>query len=165
MRAAAPWRWPHCRELRARRSSAFSPLPAATALTPAALSCSPSQYFGPLRSYPAPCAPAALPPVHGCLISHSHYDHLDVASLSALWTANAEHLRFFVPLGLRAWFGELGLGIPEERVTEMDWWDEVRLYAPDADKDDADAPYLRIVCTPAQHGSGQSTSRADEMVC
>lgn len=42
------------------------------------------------------------------------------------------------------------LSIPPERVTELDWWDEVLLRQP-GDEDAA----LRVVCTPAQHGSGR----------
>lgn len=43
------------------------------------------------------------------------------------------------------------LPILPERVTELDWWDEVLLSQPGDDEDQQ----LRIVCTPAQHGSGR----------
>uniref|UniRef100_V5EQB9 Metallo-beta-lactamase domain-containing protein n=2 Tax=Kalmanozyma brasiliensis (strain GHG001) TaxID=1365824 RepID=V5EQB9_KALBG len=45
------------------------------------------------------------------------------------------------------------LSIPAERVTELDWWAEVHLTQAGADADEGEA--LRVVCTPAQHGSGR----------
>jgi L-ascorbate metabolism protein UlaG (beta-lactamase superfamily) len=57
-----------------------------------------------------------LPPVHLVLISHDHYDHLDVATVQRLDTAHRP--KFLVPLGLKAWFAELGI----TDVEELDWW-------------------------------------------
>lgn len=119
--------------------------------------CSPTQYIGPSRLYPAPCSVADLPKVHAVCISHSHYDHLDYDSIVQLWHANKEHIRFIVPLGNKAWFMGLGLKIDEQRVSELDWWDEVWLTqdALQTRKQDDDGRRIRIVCTPAQHGSGR----------
>ncbi|SPO24612.1 related to FMP30 - mitochondrial inner membrane protein with a role in maintaining mitochondrial morphology [Ustilago trichophora] len=43
------------------------------------------------------------------------------------------------------------LSIPSERVTELDWWDEIHLTQPGSEPN----KILRVVCTPAQHGSGR----------
>ncbi|CDS00287.1 hypothetical protein, partial [Sporisorium scitamineum] len=147
--------------------------------------CSPTQIAGPIRSYAAPCAISSLPPIDLVIISHNHYDHLDYDTICQLWAANKDRLRFVVPLGNKDWFvgshanGEEGLqptttsssssswtfalsgvtnatttsnlSIPPERMTELDWWDEVLLSQPSGDE----GKVLRVVCTPAQHGSGR----------
>lgn len=147
--------------------------------------CSPTQVAGPIRSYAAPCAISSLPPVDLVVISHNHYDHLDYETIRQLWAANQDRIRFVVPLGNKEWFiganassseadlertatsstswswtsagsGVMNatttsnLAIPPERVTELDWWDEVLL----RQRGDEDR-VLRVVCTPAQHGSGR----------
>jgi L-ascorbate metabolism protein UlaG (beta-lactamase superfamily) len=71
------------------------------------------------------------------LISHDHYDHLDLPTVRRL--AREHDPTFFVPLGLQAWLAEMGVS----RVTELDWWGSHRLRG------------LRFVCTPAQHSSGR----------
>lgn len=115
--------------------------------------CSPTQYLGPLRFFPSPCSISALPEVDIVIISHSHYDHLDYDSIVELWQLHKDYIHFLVPLGLRDWFLGLNIGIAEDRVTELDWWDEISLH--DASHSIAEKK-LRIVCTPAQHGSGAS---------
>jgi L-ascorbate metabolism protein UlaG (beta-lactamase superfamily) len=58
---------------------------------------SPLQWIGPARVNAPGVAFDDLPPVDAILVSHNHYDHLDVAALSAL---NAKHRpRILVPLG------------------------------------------------------------------
>lgn len=113
--------------------------------------CSPTQYVGPIRLYPPPCPIHALPRVDVVCISHSHYDHLDYDSIVQLWKVNSDHLRFVVPLGNKAWFVGLGLNIDEDRVTELDWWDEVWL----SEEGCGEGERIRLICTPAQHGSGR----------
>ncbi|HEY0815392.1 MAG TPA: MBL fold metallo-hydrolase [Pseudonocardia sp.] len=78
---------------------------------------SPSRTVGPQRLHPAPTSLDRLPELDAVLISHDHYDHLDlptVRSLSALTSAP-----FVVPVGvgahLRKW------GIPAARIVELDW--------------------------------------------
>ncbi|PYK95067.1 MAG: metallohydrolase [Verrucomicrobia bacterium] len=72
------------------------------------------------------------------LISHDHYDHLDVETVRRL--AQIHHPLFLVPLGLKAWFA--GIGITE--VEELDWWESRRIKT------------LTVTCLPAQHFSGRT---------
>jgi L-ascorbate metabolism protein UlaG (beta-lactamase superfamily) len=103
---------------------------------------SPVQWAGPARFPPTPIPLEDLPELDGVLISHDHYDHLDHKSIEVL-NARGEH--FFVPLGvgahLRSW------GVPEDRITELDWWQQVRLGG------------LDLVATPTQHFSGRGLKR------
>ena len=78
-----------------------------------------------------------LPPIHAVVISHDHYDHLDVPTITRLAREHAP--RFFVPLGLRTWLGEREV----HDVVELDWWETASFRG------------LTIGCTPAQHSSGR----------
>ncbi len=99
---------------------------------------SPVSWAGPQRVTPPGLRFEDLPPIHLVLISHDHYDHLDVATVRRL--AAVHRPRFLVPLGLRAWFADLGI----HEVEELDWWQERRV-----------GP-LVITCVPAQHFSGRT---------
>jgi L-ascorbate metabolism protein UlaG (beta-lactamase superfamily) len=93
----------------------------------------PLSFAGPPRVTPVGLAFEDLPPVHVVVISHDHYDHLDVTTVRRL---AAEHRpRFLVPLGMKAWFA--GLGIAD--VEELDWWDGRTVRG------------LTFTCVPAQH--------------
>jgi L-ascorbate metabolism protein UlaG (beta-lactamase superfamily) len=82
--------------------------------------------------------------VDAVVISHDHYDHLDVPTVKALAARGA---RWVVPLGvgahLRAW------GVPEARITELDWWEAARVGD------------LTLTATPARHFSGRGLGDAD----
>lgn len=80
------------------------------------LRASPVSFGGPKRVTPPGLRFEDLPPVHLVLISHDHYDHLDVATVQRLHAAHRP--RFLVPLGLKAWFADLGI----TDVEELDWW-------------------------------------------
>jgi N-acyl-phosphatidylethanolamine-hydrolysing phospholipase D len=99
---------------------------------------SPVSWAGPRRLSPPGLAFEALPPVHVVLISHDHYDHLDLDTVKRL--AAAHDPLFVVPLGLKRWFADHGI----TRVEELDWWDA--------------RPFrgVRLVCVPAQHFSQRS---------
>jgi N-acyl-phosphatidylethanolamine-hydrolysing phospholipase D len=82
---------------------------------------SPVQFAGPRRVVPPTPALTDLPHIDAVLISHDHYDHLDVASVVALSRQPGGSPRFFAGLGSRAWFADLGI----TDVVEMDWWQQV----------------------------------------
>jgi N-acyl-phosphatidylethanolamine-hydrolysing phospholipase D len=101
---------------------------------------SPVGFAGPKRFHPPGVALADLPEIHAVVISHSHYDHLDVDSVRQLHQRGGGKLQFFVPLGLKPWFAELGI----DEVTELDWWQHVELDG------------VRFTLTPLQHWSARS---------
>ncbi len=84
-----------------------------------------------------------LPPIDRVLISHDHYDHLSYEAM--LFFKDQSQTQFVVPLGVSSYLK--GWGISEERITELDWWDEQRLDS------------LLIACTPSQHFSGRTGPR------
>jgi L-ascorbate metabolism protein UlaG (beta-lactamase superfamily) len=104
---------------------------------------SPSPVFGPVRLHPVPVPLTELPPVDAVLISHDHYDHLDLPTVRAL--LQSQSAPFVVPLGigghLRMW------GVPEERIVELDWNQSTTIGG------------LTLTCTEARHFSGRFFSR------
>jgi N-acyl-phosphatidylethanolamine-hydrolysing phospholipase D len=100
---------------------------------------SPLSFVGPKRAQPPGLALADLPRIDVVLISHDHYDQLDVASVRALNAQPGGAPLFAVPLGLKDWFAELGI----TRVVELGWWQSHRL-----------GP-LELTLTPVQHWSGR----------
>jgi len=103
---------------------------------------SPSQLAGPKRFQPVPLALKALPRLDAVVISHDHYDHLDIGTIKEL--VKLQQVPFITSLGvgahLEAW------GVPAERIVELDWWEHWQ--APNAE--------LRIHAAPSQHFSGRS---------
>jgi len=65
--------------------------------------------------------------------------------------------RYFVPLGNKTWLRSLG--IPEDRIHELDWWDKREYSVQDFGHDTSDTSsedvILRFTATPAQHNSGR----------
>lgn len=78
------------------------------------------------------------------------YDHLDYPSIQEILRTQGSKVTFLVPLGLKSWM--VTSGVHENRVIEMDWWDEVALSANGVG---APAPNLSFTCVPAQHTSGK----------
>jgi L-ascorbate metabolism protein UlaG (beta-lactamase superfamily) len=105
---------------------------------------SPFSWIGPRRWAPPLIALQDLPPMDAVVISHDHYDHLDQRTIQAMkgWKA-----LFVVPLGAGAHL--VSWGIPEERIVELDWWEERNLSG------------LHVVCTPARHASGRMAIDGD----
>jgi L-ascorbate metabolism protein UlaG (beta-lactamase superfamily) len=108
---------------------------------------SPVQWGGPKRVVPPAIDLETLPHVDFVLISHDHYDSLDVTTVKRIYARpTGDKTTFFVPLGLKKWFAQLGIA----NVIEMDWWDE---YAIDG---------LRLVATPMQHWGKRSPFTRNE---
>ncbi|KAI4759274.1 Metallo-hydrolase/oxidoreductase [Aureobasidium sp. EXF-3400] len=102
---------------------------------------SPVGWFGPRRYTPTPCTLDELPEVDLVVISHNHYDHLDIATIS--------NIHFFAALGNKQWFLNAGVGILEDEVTECDWWDSLGVEVEGVGS-------VKLTCTPAQHTSGRT---------
>jgi N-acyl-phosphatidylethanolamine-hydrolysing phospholipase D len=96
---------------------------------------SPLSWAGPRRLVPPGLPFEELPRVDVVVISHDHYDHLDLATVKRL--AATHDPLFVVPLGLKAWFADSGI----TRVEERDWWQQVEHRG------------VTFVCVPAQHFS------------
>jgi N-acyl-phosphatidylethanolamine-hydrolysing phospholipase D len=77
---------------------------------------SPVSFVGPKRYIPHVIDYKRLPPIDAVVISHSHYDHLDLEAIEQL--ASSTH--FLVPLKLKQWFVEQD--VKSVNVTELDWW-------------------------------------------
>lgn len=92
--------------------------------------------IGPRRFVPPGLDFDALPPIDFVVVSHNHYDHLDLETLGRLARRSAA-TRFFVPLGNAALLQSAGIS----NVTELDWGDAEPVGA------------LVVSCLPAQHWS------------
>jgi N-acyl-phosphatidylethanolamine-hydrolysing phospholipase D len=79
---------------------------------------SPLAFAGPRREQPPGVALDGLPHIDAVLVSHNHYDHLDLASCRTLADQPGGSPVFVVPLGLADWFRRRGMA----RVVELDWW-------------------------------------------
>ena len=79
-----------------------------------------------------------LPEIDYILISHDHYDHLDMETVQFFVDKKTE---FITPLGvgehIKSW------GVDKSRVSEMDWWQETQ------------RDQIKIIATPSQHFSGR----------
>jgi len=100
---------------------------------------SPVSFAGPKRFHKPPVALEQLPPIAGVILSHDHYDHLDVPTIEYL-AQRAQ--RFFVPLGVKRRLVEMG--VPADHVQEFDWWQG------------ATHAGVKLTATPAQHFSGRT---------
>ncbi len=82
---------------------------------------SPVPPFGPKRFAPPGLSPAQLPRIDLLLLSHNHYDHLDLRTIEAL--SGKDRIEVVVPLRLARYFEERGY----RRVHELDWHQELAL--------------------------------------
>jgi N-acyl-phosphatidylethanolamine-hydrolysing phospholipase D len=98
---------------------------------------SPVAFAGPRRMVAPGLRFEDLPRIDAVVISHDHYDHLDVRTVERL--VREHRPRFFVPLGLKAWLADYGA----RDVVELDWWQAAEFRG------------LTFTCTPAQHSSGR----------
>jgi len=99
---------------------------------------SPFRNIGPQRVRAAGLALADLPPIDVVLVSHNHYDHLDLATL--IWLQQHRSPRFVTSLGNEAFLRRFGL----RDVHQLDWWQSVEV------------PGALITMTPARHWSARS---------
>ncbi|MEU8618344.1 MBL fold metallo-hydrolase [Streptomyces sp. NPDC048623] len=100
--------------------------------------CSPFAFVGPKRLHPVPAPLAALGPVDVVVISHDHYDHLDLPTIKAL--AGTDTL-FTVPLGVGAHLEHWG--VSPAQLRELDW------------NESTEVGDLRLTATPARHFCGR----------
>ena len=101
--------------------------------------CSPVSWAGPRRHTQAGIRFEDLPPIDLVLVSHNHYDHLDLPTLKRL--AKRGTPRAIVTLGNL----DLVRGSDIPSVDALDWWQEVRL-----------SPDVTVTLVPAQHFSSRT---------
>jgi L-ascorbate metabolism protein UlaG (beta-lactamase superfamily) len=100
---------------------------------------SPVQWIGPKRHRPPGIRFGDLPPIDVVLISHDHYDHMDLPTLRRL--VERFHPRIVTGLGNARYLAARGIPGAEE----IDWWQSVAL-----------AGGVRLTGVPAQHWSART---------
>jgi L-ascorbate metabolism protein UlaG (beta-lactamase superfamily) len=105
---------------------------------------SPVQFAGPKRFQAPGLSLAQLPPIDAVVISHNHYDHLDLDSVSAL-AALPNAPVFYVPLGIDTWFKA---HVPNAKVFKTDWQEKHVLTKPQGN--------LALHFLPIQHWSSRT---------
>ncbi len=86
-----------------------------------------------------------LPKIDYIVISHDHYDHLDMESMKFF---KDKEVKFITPLGVSSHL--IGWGVDSSKITELDWWQNFQV-------DD-----LEFIATPAQHFSGRDGIHENE---
>lgn len=114
--------------------------PGVTVLTDPVFSdrVSPVSFAGPRRVRSPGLAFEDLPKVDVVVISHNHYDHLDLETIKQL--DHKYHPLFLVPLGDEKLLQKANV----QNVKALDWWEEFRV------KD------VRFIFAPSQHWSARS---------
>ena len=100
---------------------------------------SPFSFAGPKRFHPTPLPLSELPPIEAVILSHDHYDHLDVPTVEYL---RERVQRYFVPLGVAARLRDMG--VAAGRIQEFDWWQA------------GSHAGVALTAAPAQHFSGRT---------
>jgi len=105
---------------------------------------SPVSFLGPKRMRPPGLRFEDLPPIDLVLLSHNHYDHLDLPTIKKL--IKIHDPQFISPLGVGAFVRSLGT----QKVEDIDWWQEKQLHVG-----------FVVAAVPAQHFSGRGTFDRD----
>ena len=101
--------------------------------------CSPVSWIGPKRHKKPGIRFEDLPPIDVVLVSHNHYDHLDLPTLKRLAKRGTQ--RAIVPLGNLDLVRDTGI----PNVSEFDWWQSTPL-----------SENVMITLVPARHFSSRS---------
>jgi L-ascorbate metabolism protein UlaG (beta-lactamase superfamily) len=107
--------------------------------------CSPSTLVGPKRFHAPPMPLGELPQVDLVVISHDHYDHLDMDTVQFL-AERGTH--FAVPLGIGAHLARWD--VPSAQIHELDWNQSLEWKG------------LTVTSTPARHYSGRNPLHGNE---
>ena len=98
---------------------------------------SPFTFAGPKRMRPPGISFEDLPKIDLVLLSHNHYDHLDIDTVKKI--KDRFDPTFVVPLGVSAFLKQHNI----TKIIELDWWQQATFES------------LTITGTPAQHFSGR----------
>jgi L-ascorbate metabolism protein UlaG (beta-lactamase superfamily) len=105
---------------------------------------SPFSWAGPKRMRPPGIRFDDLPQIHYILLSHNHYDHLDVPTLKKL--SNRFNPKIFTALGVKAFLDQNEI----KNAVDMDWWNTLLMEGS-----------TQVQAVPAQHFSGRGTFDRD----
>ncbi len=105
---------------------------------------SPFQWAGPKRMRPPGIRMEDLPRIDLILLSHNHYDHLDLNTLKRLHKRDGP--KIITPLGVKSFLDKRNI----TGATDLDWWQRTVLH-----------DGLEIEAVPAQHFSGRGTFDRD----
>lgn len=100
---------------------------------------SPFRFMGPRRVVDPGIHFEDLPPIDAILLSHNHYDHLDIATLARLHQAHQPLI--VTPLGNDA---VVSRAIPDARIVTGDWWESLDIHS-----------HARATIVPAHHWSAR----------
>lgn len=105
----------------------------------------PTSWLGIKRKRPPGLRFEELPPIDVVLLSHNHYDHLDLPTIKKL--VKAHNPLFVTPLGV----AYLPQSVGGRTARELDWNDTLRV-----------SEKLRLTCVQAQHFSNRGMLDRDE---
>lgn len=100
--------------------------------------CSPISILGPYRTMPPPEV-NLTPDI--CLLSHTHYDHLDIPSIQSIGNS----AKWIVPLGVKKTLREIGV----TNCVELNWWDKHTVNT-------RTGKSIDIVLTPTKHWTART---------
>jgi L-ascorbate metabolism protein UlaG (beta-lactamase superfamily) len=105
---------------------------------------SPVEWAGPERKRPPGIRFEDLPQIDLILLSHNHWDHLDIKTVKKIF--NLYHPKIVTSLGVSAFLNRKGIN----GTTDLDWWQTERINTS-----------LEVQAVPAQHFSGRGTFDRD----
>lgn len=100
---------------------------------------SPVSWAGPKRVRAPGIAFENLPPIDVVLISHNHYDHMDLKTISRL--ADKHNPIFIIPIGNK----KILKSTAAKNIIELDWWEHYEI----------PTHKTKIILTPCQHWSNR----------
>ncbi|MBN1185017.1 MAG: MBL fold metallo-hydrolase [Bacteroidales bacterium] len=109
------------------------------------LRASPISWAGVKRLHETPLEISEIPEIDILLLSHDHYDHMDMPTLKSF---RGKNTKFLVPLGVKATL--LQWGILSQNIVEMDWHETFTLNN------------TQFISIPCQHFSGRRFNNRDK---
>jgi L-ascorbate metabolism protein UlaG (beta-lactamase superfamily) len=105
---------------------------------------SPFQFIGPKRMRQPGIRFEDLPKIDYIILSHNHYDHLDIGTLKNLYRDHTP--KIITPLGVKSYLANNEI----HSASDLDWWQEFAV-----------SDSISIQSVPAQHFSGRGFSDRD----
>jgi L-ascorbate metabolism protein UlaG (beta-lactamase superfamily) len=112
---------------------------------------SPVPFAGPRRHRPPGILFGDLPRIDLVLVSHNHYDHLDVPTLRAL--QQRDRPRIVTPLGNARLMERKGIA----GAVDLDWWQAVPIEFAGSEAEGRRADFV-VTCVPARHFAARGLS-------